>query len=426
MRCNNFLASLALCGVLATPCVSQSLNPKAAAEAFHEARQLSASAHGDIWDLPLYGAMIFVDPTAGDAISNEPDALNTFKKVGEVYQGRLPETIQIANTAIEWEGKRWTMIQWPLPQGTLVRQRLLAHEMFHRIQPSLGIPIEDATNEQLDTMEGRVWTFLEWRALAAALTSASNESKSQAISDALHFRQHRRELFPNSATNERKLELSEGLAEYTGVVISEPDGRSAHWHAISRLADPSSSQSLVRSFAYTSGPAYGLLLDMQRPGWRRRLTERSDLSELLQGSSRLISINLDQRATVYGAASIREQETERKQKSDAVKAMYRADLVTGPTLTLPILDKLDFSFDPGELTPLDEGMVYPSLHATDEWGSIEVTQGALVSFPKHFLRVAGPAKGTDGTITGPGWVLKLAPGWMISLRGDKSFEAHRQ
>ncbi len=370
--------------------------------------------------------MIFVDPSTGTAISNEPDPLHTFTKVGQVYQGRLPETIQIANTAITWEGRRWAMVQWPLPQDTLARQRLLSHEMFHRVEPSLGIPIEDAPNEQLDSMEGRIWTFLEWRALAAALTSSTEEARAQATSDGLRFRRHRRELFPNSASNERKLELNEGLAEYTGVVVSEPDCSSARWYAISRLADPSSSQSLVRSFAYTSGPAYGLLLDEQRPGWRKELSAQVDLSSLLQSTPVGVPVSLDERAEVYGAAALRMQEEQRKQKSDLTKARYRADLVTGPTLTLPILDKLNFSFDPGELTPLEEGMVYPTLHATDEWGSLEVTQGALISFPKHFLRVAGPANGTEGTVTGPGWVLKLAPDWVIGLKPDKSLEAHRR
>ena len=370
--------------------------------------------------------MIFVDPTTSDAISNEPDQLGTFKKVGEVYQGRLPDTVQIANTALEWEGKRWTMVQWPLPQSRLARQRLLAHEMFHRIQPPLRLPISDSPNEHLDSVEGRIWTLLEWRALAAALTSSSQQSRDRAVSDALLFRRHRRELFPNAASSERMLELSEGLAEYTGVAVGEPDQTSAHWYAISRLADPSSSQSLVRSFAYTSGPAYGLLLDEERPGWRKELSAHSDLSSLLESTSLAVSISLEERATVYGAASIRIQEIERKEKSDLLKAKYRAALVTGTTLTLPILDKMNFSFDPGELTPLAEGMVYPTLHASDEWGSIEVTQGALVSFQKHFLRVAGPANGVDGTFTGPGWMLKLAPGWRISLDPDKNFQARRK
>ena len=112
------------------------------------------------------------------------------------------------------------------------------------------------------------------------------------------------------------LELSDGLAEYTGVAVGEPDQTSARWYAISRLADPSSSQSMVRSFAYTSGPAYGLLLDEERPGWRKELSAHSDLSSLLESTSRAVSISLEERATVYGAASIRIEETERKEKRD--------------------------------------------------------------------------------------------------------------
>ena len=66
-------------------------------------------------------------------------------------------------------------------------------------------------------------------------------------------------------------------------------------------------------------------------------------------------------------------------------------------------------------------MVYPTLHASEEWGTLEVTQGVLVSFPHHILRVPGPATGEGGTFTGPGWVLKLAPGWiLVSGAGSSS------
>jgi hypothetical protein len=41
--------------------------------------------------------------------------------------------------------------------------------LFHRIQPELGFIAEDGSNEHLDTLEGRVWIQLEWRALRRAV-----------------------------------------------------------------------------------------------------------------------------------------------------------------------------------------------------------------------------------------------------------------
>ena len=409
----------------------QTLVPGAAQAAFNEARQLSAADGGRTWGVGLYGPMIFVDPVTNTAIANQPDREGILKKVAGVYEGKLPENILASNTAIEWEGKRWTMVQWPRPQNELARNLLLAHEMFHRVEPSLGIPVRDAVNEHLDSLPGRLWTFLEWRALSAALSAPSGQLQATAVADALLFRRHREELFPGSSAQEQALELNEGLAEYTGVVFSEPDAASARWHAIARLADPTTSQSLVRSFAYTSGPGYGLLLDERSPGWRKKIGATADLPSLLSLTVPAIHGSISARAALYGAAALQADETERKGKTDASKAQYRALLVSGPTLTLPIVGALDFTFDPGEVIPLeDNGTVYPTLHASDDWGSLDVTQGALVSFPKQIVRVAAPAGGTangsEGTIDGPGWRLKLAPGWVLEATAKGSFIARKK
>ena len=45
----------------------------------------------------------------------------------------------------------------------------MLHELFHRIQPDLGLMTISGNNAHLDTVEGRVWLRLEWRALARAL-----------------------------------------------------------------------------------------------------------------------------------------------------------------------------------------------------------------------------------------------------------------
>jgi len=77
-----------------------------------------------------------------------------------------------------------------------LRQQLPGHALFHRIQPELGFMTEDGFNEHLDTLEGRVWIQLEWRALRRAVESSGSD-RAEAIADALAFRRERRRLiFP--------------------------------------------------------------------------------------------------------------------------------------------------------------------------------------------------------------------------------------
>src|SRR5213595_2690755 len=92
----------------------------------------------------------------------------------------------------------------------------MLHGLFHRIQAELGFTASNGFNEHLDTLEGRVWIRLEWRALRRVLQSSGSD-RAEAIADALAFRRERRRLFPGAADNEWRDEIREGLASYTGI-----------------------------------------------------------------------------------------------------------------------------------------------------------------------------------------------------------------
>ncbi len=382
---------------------------------FAEDKAISDREGGRLWGMRLYGALFFVDPETRHVVANEPDPQGVLHADDGLYVGTLPESIIVSNAPVEWEAKRWTMLMWPyIPEDTNVRRIMFAHESFHRIQPALHLMAPDTPSLHLDTPEGRLWLQLEWRALAAALAE-KGAAQTQAIGDALVFRAHRRALFPGSAKIENGLEIAEGIPEYTGTVAGEPDLASARWRAIGRLSDPDQTVTFVRSFAYLSGPPYGMLLDERMPGWRAKLTADSDLGELVASTLHgRTTDSAEARAALYGVAALRIAEADRAAKADAEKARYRALLVDGPTLLLPRADKFAFSFNPSTLISLgDAGTVYPTFHVVSAWGTLDVKEGALV--PTDFSRaaVAAPKDIKGPHIEGPGWTLDLAPGWSI-------------
>jgi hypothetical protein len=379
-----------------------------------EAEEVSNKEGGRLWGKKLYGPLFFVDPETRAVVANEPDPEGVLHANDGVYVGTLPKEIIVSNSPTEWQGKRWTMLMWPtIPTNAIDRRIIFAHELFHRIQPGLGLMAQDSPNLQLDTAEGRLWLQLEWRALAAALVE-QGPGQNLAIRDALAFRTHRHELFAGSAQTEASLEIAEGVPEYTGTITGEPDRDSARWRSIGKLSDPDQSITFVRSFAYTSGPPYGLLLDSRLPGWRTKLSAQSDLSALLASTlPPHATVSAEARAPLYGAAAIRVAEADRAQKAEAAKARYRARLVEGPTLLLPG-KKLAFSFNPSALVSLgDANTVYPTFHATAEWGTLDVTDGVLV--PTDFSRatVAAPKDIQGPHLEGSGWTLDLAAGWHV-------------
>jgi hypothetical protein len=411
-----FAVLMFICAIAsAAPPAPSPIDVAQAKAAFAEAEGVSDKEGGRLWGKKLYGRLFFVDPETRAVVANEPDPDGVLHEANGVYVGTLPKEMIVSNAPIEWQGKRWTMLLWPtIPADTIDRRIIFAHELFHRIQPELGLAAPDSPNLQLDTPEGRLWLQLEWRALAAAL-SEQGPAQSHAIRDALAFRSHRHELFAGAAQTEASLEIAEGIPEYTGTIAGEPDRDSARWHSIGKLTNPDQSITFVRSFAYTSGPPYGLLLDQRLPGWRTKLSAQSDLSALLASTlPPHAAVSAEARAPFYGAVAIRIAEAERAQKAEAAKTRYRARLVEGPTLLLPGGKKFAFSFNPSTLVSLgDANTVYPTFHATAEWGTLDVTDGVLV--PTDFSRatVAAP-KDTQGPhLEGPGWTLDLTAGWSV-------------
>src|SRR6266852_4495225 len=112
-------------------------------QGFEELRAMCARDGGRMWGVDLCGPTMIVDRQSRVVAANQP------------APATLPKEIGIANTAIAWNGVRWTMIVGPLPDDAFARRMLLAHESFHRVQPSLGFPVTQPGNAHLDSIEGR-------------------------------------------------------------------------------------------------------------------------------------------------------------------------------------------------------------------------------------------------------------------------------
>jgi len=413
----------AMAGFAAQP-AHAAIDATAAATVLREAASLCTADGGALWGRSLCGPILLVDPTDGAIVANQADANGALKPSGPVFTGVLPDTEILANSSIPWSGTLWAEMLWPLPEEVAKRHVMLSHEMFHRIQPDLGFSRLDGANTHLDTLDGRMLLQLEWRALAAALKAPGAAARRRAVSDALAFRHERYRLFPEAAANEGALELNEGVAEYTGVMIGQatPEARTAY--ALQDLSAFLQAPTFVRTFAYSTGPAYGLLLDEADAGWRRRLVpSKLRLDELLAAAFKLplsVPADLAAREAAYDDGTLRAAEVQREKDKAARLASWKARLVDGPVLVLPMLHG-SYQFNPQTLQPLgDAGIVYPKVHLSADWGTLEVDGGAL--FDKAMKAATVPAGGLAAADRkGDGWRLTLKPGWSLqpgARKGD--------
>jgi hypothetical protein len=403
------------------------IDTKLAEKYFQEAGALCDQDHARLWGISLCGPMLFVDPATHALVANNADREGLLTRQGNVYVGNWPEGRPTANTANDWAGLKWTTIQWPLPINKYARARLMMHELFHRIQDQIGLPGSNPMNNHLDSLEGRILLQLEWLALREAVTHQGTERR-KAMDDALVFRFRRRELFPQAAEEERALEMNEGLAEYTGVILSGRTVTEIPGYLAARLdSAPNRVTTFVRSFAYETGPAYGFLLDQIKPNWRTQLKKTDDLPIMLQTALRYklpadLEVEARVRAHSYDGDFLRASETARDNRRQAAIKTYRAKLVDGPVLILPATSEINYSFDPNELQPLgDLGTVYPTLKVSDAWGTLTVTGGALMSHKENrpaTIYVSAPADTTTAQLKGDGWQLELKAGWLVGS-GDR-------
>lgn len=360
-------------------------------------------------------------------VGNEPDAKGLLHAQEGVYTGSYPKELNIANTSVEWSGVRWTQIMWPLPEDAGERRTLLAHEMFHRIQPELKLMREQTGNAHLDTPEGRYWLQLEWRALAQALVAKSPAEQKQRAQDALLFRAERYHLFAHAEAEEAALEFVEGLAEYTGVRIGNTAPEEQLKAALRDLDRQQKVSSYVRSFAYATGPAYGLLLDRWAAGWTKQVKAGSSTAELLRQAVKFtapadVASAAKKQAALYGGAALWQAEEVREKERQARLATYRAEFLERPVLVLGF-SHMQIQFDPRNLQPLEgHGTVYPTMRVVDDWGVLEVREGALLNTNWSAVTVSAPESNTGEIVKGKGWELQLKKGWtIIPEKGTKNF-----
>ncbi|MEZ6023498.1 MAG: hypothetical protein R3C16_08855 [Hyphomonadaceae bacterium] len=407
-RVLGLLAAIALLG-LAAPAAAQDLAVRAQSAAA-DLNAVCSEDNGRLWGVSLCGPLLVVDPATREVWANQADAQGNLSPSGAGWRGVLAPETMIANTSVTWSGVRWIMLIH-VPEDATERRVLVAHEAWHRIQARLGLPQQPSDCAHLASERGRYWLRLEMRALASALRS-SGLGRSRAVTDALMLRAARLAEFPGAAAQEAALDRNEGLAAYTGVALG---AERPNAYAAATLDRFDSHQAFTRAYAYATGPAYGLLLDQDRRSgpWRANLGEAAPADALAQ----VARVPWDDAARLasaverYGGAAVAAEERERAVAEASRIAALRARY-SGPRLVLPLSAQASSSFNPNQITPLAElGRHFGVYEAQDVWGVLTAETGALVAADYSQLTVAEP--GPDG-LSGPGWRLRLAPGYRIT------------
>ena len=398
-----------LCPVSGSVYLMAQVDQKLAAGYFNEVEALCQKDAGRLWGISLFGPLAVADRKTDTIATNQP-----------APDAPKPRLVGIVNAPVKWGDERWTTVVWSMISQDKPgrRARLFIHELFHRVQDQeLGLLIKSIPghNVHMDTMEGRFWLQLEWRALAKAV-SETGDAHRQALADALAFRDHRRQMFPGADAKERALEINEGLAQYTGTVLAFSSRQEMVDDILFQLEDYLKYPSLVKLFAYPLGSAYGFMLDSYAPGWTHRIKITDDLGLLVREAAKIEPSDPLTALSRYDGETLRAAEELREKKRLEHIAHMRSVFLESPVLTLP-RGRQASHYTPG-MTPLDEhGIVHQKYKTSGPWGQLE-GEWVLVSKDGRRLTVPAPNQTKGKNLSGKDWTLTLSPGWRIESRND--------
>ena len=384
------------------PAVAQ-VDQQRAQAYFKEAQALCERDGGRLWGVSICTPMVIGDARTQTFATSQPPP-----------EAPRPKLIGLLNGPIQWGDTMWAALTW----DTIAAQKpghrnMFVHESFHIVQRRLGLGVGADSAEHLDSVEGRYWMRLEWRALARALRE-SGEARALGVRDALAFREARHARFRDKVETERALDINEGLASYTSTVLGAPSRTDAIEDALDLLAEFERGESFVRTFAYASGPAYGLLLDAASAGWVRKVRATDDPAVMLM---RALGVQPASDAAAaaarYGGPELRAAEEQREHGRQARIAELRRQFQDGPVLLMPGGGS-GLSNSLGAVVIPDLGTIY--FHAyrmKGPWGTLEADKGVLVTSDGRFRRLPAPVRRDDTTVVGDGWTVEAGPGWLI-------------
>lgn len=232
--------------------------------------ELCRCEDGRLWGVNLRMPFVIIHQETRELVANE-----------EGFGDKYPEELVITATGFEYQGKHWASAPWNVVEtlDEKERMKLLVHEAFHALQPSLfGKDCEDiGNNAHLEELDARVLFIVEMNALLAALKCVGEE-RIRAARAALFARAQRREKY--GAMAEAIAEVVEGTAVYTEKMLVEPDRILEDMEA-EVISVCTAGHNLPAYMGYLSGAMYCFVLDAFGIVWKPGLTYNSDLGELL-------------------------------------------------------------------------------------------------------------------------------------------------
>lgn len=413
------------------------LRQKIKSELF-KAKEILLADNGKLWGENIWSEDILVLDFDNTIYTIKP-LLDGKTNDSILYYKKIPDnTLGFSNAAQKYNQKEYAVV---LTNYLNDSSATIIHELFHILQHK-HISLNGNPIQYLDNYDAREWLRLEFQALKNAL-GAINENKNKSeiekyVSDALVFRKSRQSKYKEFFQNEIEIETSEGLANYTGFVLSNFANK--YDKAISEINQREQAQTYTRPFPYATGLAYGLIFDYLKIDWKVGLDTTYNFLNIYEQKYLNRKINTDnsniklaQERNNY--KEIHKQELDRKVKNEKIMQYYSEIFIQKPTLKVQLSDSLyGRTFDMnGTIILKDNGIVYSMIKGVDNsknnFGNFSTIKGkeklgvsgVLMSFDGKNYTFPLPLNIEKNKIIGEYYIIELNEGWevvKINKKGD--------
>jgi len=398
-----------------------------------EAKELLEKENGKLWGKRIWNDSIIVIDF-DNSIYSLVKLPNSKTDNGILFSKTMePNSLVFVNTTQKYEGKEYATV---LNNYLDDKSATIIHELFHLLQMKSrkfnGNPIE-----YLDETNARILLRLEYQALKNALKAVIQKRKMNEVEnylkDAVIFRKERQQQYSKYLNDELEIETLEGLANYTGFVLSSYDNK--YQKALEEINQREEAKTYTRPFPYATGPAYGLLFDYLNISWRKGLDNIynfTDIYEVMILKSKL-TINKKQLELAKlrnNFTEINKQEIAREEEQKKLISYYTDLLINKPTLKVALadIDHYGRTFNMnGTMTLNDKGMVYSSIKGRDKsgnnFGSFATVDGnnqlgkaGILSYDKDgktYFVFPLPSKIEGKKVISEFYEIELNPDWKI-------------
>jgi len=373
--------------------------------------------HGTVlWGRPIGAPILFIDKNMGLAYLSQSTNDTNEIRYGNIFILPLDSEMTKTMPVVKWKNSTWVTVYLPYQNSKKERIEFIAHESFHCIQNELSIKGTGFALPHLSTAQGKTLMQIELIELLKAHQAGSNdEQRKKHIENALMLRTYRYDKFPEARSTEGQAEMSEGLAEYTGMTYAGYTRKelTEHYELVIKQLETLHNDAM---YPYISGSLYAFLNDEKDSAWRKLIPERP-VHEI---TASIYGVQIEENIKPIVSDLMKSPEYSHiselfiQNTSNELKKMFSRNqlvlLVKGSQLQL----KSNLVVSVPEM-----GTVYNNVIISNEWGILRVEESGRVLISQdneHIILNTDSSIMDEGLIKGPGWQLIMNKGWEIDKK----------